>query len=406
MVDPAIQMNSIPKLRKNYSVFRFIGGNLISFCGDQIYLLAIPLIVLSITGSPLSMGIVAALERLPILFQPLTGVLADRYNKKYLLLFCDLLRCIIVGIIGLLYIFGILDMWFLYTGAFTIGVLSQIYNTSQFASIPKMVRKSDLHSVNVINTGFFNTAVLVAPGIGGLIISLYNPGYALLINSMSFFIAFLTVLSINMNTSEDSKKFKRNSFWLDIKEGFQFVFHSKPILFTNLAMLVSVFGTTMFLTMMVFHLTGTISLSSEKVGLLISIGGIGAICGALITTKVRESFTYRSILFFASLIGGLSIVLFGLSTSYIWLIILNAVGTLASSMMNPCIVTIRQSLTPDHLLGRVQATSRFMTWISMPVAAFLAGILSNNIGTNLTIILGGITSTVASFLYLHHSLGK
>lgn len=79
-------------------------------------------------------------------------------------------------------------------------------------------------------------------------------------------------------------------------------------------------------------------------------------------------------------------------------------GTVAASMMNPCIVTIRQTLTPDYLLGRVQATSRFMTWILMPVAALLAGVMAYQVGTDTTILIGGSISTIASFIYLHPSL--
>lgn len=391
-----------PQLSNNYPVFRFMGGNLISFFGDQVYLIAIPLIVLAITGSPLSMGIVAALERLPIILQPITGILSDRLNRKKLLLVCDFGRGLIVGLLGFLFIVDGLEMWYLYSGALVIGFLSQIYNTSQFASVPNMVRQSDLHAVNSINTGIFNTAVLVAPGLGGLLISFYNPGYALLINSFSFFIAFFAVLSISI-TVADTRKEKR-TFIEDIKEGFHFVFKTKPILFTNLAILTSTFGTTLFLTMMIFYLKDSIQLTTTQIGWLLSIGGIGAIFGALITNFLRKKFSYRRILFLAAIAGGISIICFSLSHTYLALIISNLMGTVAVSMMNPCIATLRQTLTPDHLLGRVQATSRFMTWILMPVAAFLAGVLADQIGTNTTILIGGTITTIASFIYLHPSL--
>lgn len=393
----------LPLLSKNYPVFRFMGGNLISFFGDQIYLIAIPLIVLAITGSPLSMGIVAALERLPILLQPITGILSDRLDRKRLLLICDFGRCLIVGSMGAFFILNRLEMWHLYSGALLIGLLSQIYNTSQFATIPNMVRRNDLHAVNSINTGIFNTAVLVAPGLGALLISLYNPGYALLVNSLSFLIAFFAILSIDIKVPAPSKQVKR-TFIEDIKEGFQFVIKTKPIFVTNLAMLASVFGTTLFLTMLIFYLKDTIELTTTQIGWLLSIGGIGAICGALFTNLLRKKFSYRRILFLASIAGGTSIVLFSLTNSYILLIILNAMGTVSVSMKSPCIVTIRQTLTPDHLLGRVQATSRFMTWILMPAAAFLAGVMASQIGTDTTIFIGGAITTIASFIYLHPSL--
>ncbi|WP_064093510.1 MFS transporter [Rossellomorea aquimaris] len=395
--------HDFPPLRRNYSAFRFMGGNLISFFGDQIYLIAIPLMVLALTGSPVSMGIVAALERVPILLQPITGILADRFNRKKLLLICDLGRGVIVGIIGLLFIFELLNMWALYVCALIVGFLSQVYNTSQFATVPNLVRKEDLQAVNSLNSGTFNSAVFIAPGIGGLIISFYNPGYALLVNSFSFFVSFLAIRSIHMKGQTQGKG-SHKSFWKDMKEGFSFVIKTKPILYTNLAMISSVFGTTLFLTLMVFHLKDTIGLDASQIGWLLSFGGGAAIVGALVTSHLKKKFSYRRILFSASLIGGSSIVLFGLFDSYLLLIFCNGLGTLCASMKSPCIITIRQTLTPDALMGRVQATSRFMTWMLMPLAALLAGILAGVIGSNNTIIIGGVVSTVSSFLYLHPSL--
>ncbi|MGG1630788.1 MFS transporter [Rossellomorea sp. NRS-1567] len=405
MGERAVRLNQVedfPPLKKNYSVFRFMGGNLISFFGDQIYLIAIPLMVLTLTGSPVSMGIVAALERLPILLQPFAGIMSDKFNRKHLLLLCDLGRCLLVGMIGVLFIMEVLEMWMVYPVVFGIGCLSQIYNISQFASVPSLVRREDLQAVNSLNSGIFNLTVFLAPGLGGLIISFLNPGYALLVNSVSFLVSFLAIASLRMKINERDSS--RHSIWGEIREGFQFVIKTKPILYTNLAMVSSVFGTTLFLTLLVFHLKDSISLNTVMIGWLLSMGGVGAILGAVTSNLFRKRFSYRSILFTASVIGGLSILCFGFIETYFWLVIMNAVGTFCASMMSPCIITIRQTLTPDHLLGRVQATSRLMTWVFMPLAAFLAGILAEAIGTDQTIMLAGAISTLASFPYLHHSL--
>lgn len=397
----AYTQEELPTLKKNYPVFRFLGGNLISFFGDQVYLIAIPLMVLSITQSAFLMGVVAALERLPILFQPLTGVLADRFNRKKLLILCDIGRSLLVGAMGVMFLMEHLEMWHIFSGALLIGLLSQIYNTSQIASIPSLVRQRDLQMVNSLNTGFLNTAILVAPGLGGILISIFNPGYALLLNSFSFFIAFLVVASLPVRTP---KPLRPKGIKEEIIEGFQFVRNTKPILFTNLAMLLSVFGTTLFLTMMIYHLKETIGLTAVSIGLLLSLGGLGAIIGSLSSTMLRRNHSYRTILFIGSLVGGMSIVLFSYTQSYLLLILLNAIGTIAASIQSPCIVTIRQTLTPAHLLGRVQATSRFMTWALMPVAAFLSGIMAEQIGSSLTIFIGGLCVVLASFIYLHPSL--
>jgi MFS family permease len=393
----------VPQLKNNYPVFRYMAGNLISFLGDQIYLIALPLIVLSLTGSPLIMGIVSALERLPIWLQPLTGVLADRLNRKNLLMVCDLGRCLIIGLLGVFFIMGHLDMWCVYVGAFAIGTLSQIYNTSQFASVPKLVRKSDLQAVNSLQSGFLNTATLLGPGLGGMIISFYNPGYALLINSCSFFISFLAILSISLGQQELNYE-KRKSLYSEIGEGFKFVIKTKPILFSNLAILTSMSGTTLFLTLMIFHLKEVIDLSAVQIGWLVSLGGIGAIVGALLTNVLTKRMSHRTLLFVSSFLGGISIILFSYAHTFVWLVLFNALGDLLASMMNPCIITIRQTLTPDHLLGRVQATSRFMSWIFLPLSSFLAGAIALKLGSYHTILIGGIISSLAALFYLHPSL--
>ncbi|GAA0414691.1 MFS transporter [Virgibacillus sp. AGTR] len=405
-IEQAESKNTVPEFRKNYPVFRFIGGNLISFFGDQIYLIALPLIVLALTGSPLSMGIVAALERLPILIQPFTGVLADNFNRKKILLVCDLGRFLMIGILGLLYIMDNLLIWEVYVAAFIVGVLTQVYNTSQFASVPRLVQKKDLQLVNSINTGIFQTAVFIAPGLGGLLISIFNPGIGLIINSLSFLVGYFVILSINIESNLQNEKLSGLKVFADIKEGFHFVIHHKPILYTNLAMLISIFGTTLFLTMLVIHLKSTIGLDAIRIGYLLSIGGVAAIIGALITNVLKRYYSYKSILFIAGFVGGGSIIAFGLYDSFSWLVIMNALGTISAAIMSPCIVTIRQKLSPDHLLGRIQATSRFMTWILMPFSALVAGILGEHLGTTQTFLIGGTIATLASFIYLHPSLNK
>ncbi|WEG12182.1 MFS transporter [Pullulanibacillus sp. KACC 23026] len=405
MSDPAVSIRDkqLPRLRRNYPVFRFMGGNLISFFGDQIYLIAFPLIILKLTGSPLSMGIVAALERLPIWLQPVTGVLEDRVNKKRLLLICDLGRGVLIGLIASLYLLQHLDMWEIYGGALLIGMMSQIYNTSQFASIPRLVREQDLQAANSINSSFSKTAVLLGPGLGGWIVSFYNPGYALLINSLSFFVSFLTVASLPIVTAKSPSR-SNVSFYKELMEGFRFVFKTKPILYTNLSILISMAGATLFLTMMIYYLKTPRHLTADQIGWLLSLGGAASILGALSTNWLLKRVSRRGLLFGASFIGGLSIILFSCAHSFVWLVICNAIGDFLASIMNPVIVTLRQALTPDHLLGRVQATSRFMSWIFLPLSSFLSGVLALHLGSAGTILIGGLLSAGASFFYLHSSL--
>lgn len=403
---PAGSGSKVPEFKRNYQVFRFMGGNLVSFFGDQVYAIALPLIVLAITGSPLSMGIVAALERLPILIQPFTGVLADSVDRKKILMVCDLGRFVTIGVLGVLYIAQSLQIWEIYAAALLVGILTQFYNTCQFASVPRLVQEKDLQLVNSINTGLFNTAIFIAPALGGILISLFNPGIGLLINSLSFLIGFFVAQTLNLASDLPKERMTGSKVVRDIKEGFRFVIDEKPIFYTNLAMLFSVFGTTLFLTMLVIHLKSTAGLDAIHIGYVLSIGGVAAIVGALMTSTLKKRFAYRTLLFTFGFLGGCSIIAFGLHNSFIWLAVTNAIGTISAAVMSPFIVTIRQQLSPDHLLGRVQATSRFMTWLLMPVAALAAGFMGEYLGTAPTLWIGGAIAALASFIYLHPSLKK
>ncbi len=213
-------------------------------------------------------------------------------------------------------------------------------------------------------------------------------------------------LSLSIDSNIQKEKVKTTTIISEIKEGFRFVIDVKPILYSNVAMLFSIFGTTLFLTMLVIHLKSTARFDAIEIGFLLSIGGVAAIGGALTSNWLKKHFSYRSILFTAGALGGLSIIGFVMYDSFLWLAIMNAVGTVSAAIMTPCIVTIRQHLSPDNLLGRVQASSRFMTWLLMPVAALVAGLIAEQYSTTLTILIGGVVATASSFLYLHPSLKK
>jgi len=145
------------RFSKNLSILKFMGGNLISLFGDRIYLIALPWLVFNLTGSTVAMGIVAAVERLPNLLQPFMGALADRLDRKRIMLFCDAARCLLLCTIGTLDVYGRLRMGELYAGALFLGLLSQFYQTSQFAFVPSLVRRNERHLVNSFNSGMFHT---------------------------------------------------------------------------------------------------------------------------------------------------------------------------------------------------------------------------------------------------------
>ena len=381
------------------SIYKLMVGNLISFIGDQIYIIAIPWIVYNITGSITQMAAITAIGKIPNMFQPISGVLVDRFNKKKILLVCDALESILVCSMGFLYIGGKLELGYIYLITIISGFLSQIYNSAKFSVIPLLAKEDDLHYVNSLDSGIYNMGILIGPSIGGVIISLYNPGYALIINGVSFLGTLIAVLFTEIPEGKiDNKTMQLKDIKEDLKLGFNFVFKTPSLLYTNTALIFSSLGTTLFLTVMFFYLRSIIGLSANKVGMLLSIGGVGAILGSLLTNHLIKYISHVKIIILGMVLGGSSIVIFGITRSYMMLTLSNALGTFAVSLINPCVTTIRQSVTPKYLLGRVQATSRFITWILIPVAAYVAGIMSNFFGSSATIVIGGIIQVTSSII--------
>jgi MFS family permease len=392
----------IQPLHKNSKAVKLIGSKFISFLGDQIYLLALPLIVLQITGSAVSMGIIAAVERIPVFFQPIAGWIADTYNRKKILMISDLSRGSLLALLAILYQTNTLEFWHIAAGALLMGWLTQLHNASGFAILPQLVQKERLHEANTWVEGLFQTAIVIGPALGGLFVSITAPGIGLLLNALSFFLTYLLIVKIDIQPSIKVKTLTRKTFFrtftLELKEGFKHVFNTKIIWFTNLALMISTFGTTMFITLLIFHLNEILKLKPTEIGMILSLGGLMAIAGALVTSKLSRIFKFQTILMFAHLVGGLSIVGLAFSETFLSVAITNAIGVLAACMINPCIRTIRQTHTPDSLLGRVQATSRWMTWLLLPISAILSGYMATLTSSATTIAIGG-TITAATFLF-------
>ncbi|MFD1356305.1 MFS transporter [Fictibacillus halophilus] len=397
-------------LYKNVKVMNLLGSKFISFLGDQVYLLVLPLIVLQLTGSAVSMGIIAAVERIPVFFQPIAGWIADTYNRKRILYFSDLSRGFLLLLLAVLYQTDTLEFWHIAAGALFMGWMTQLHNAAGFAFLPHLVHKERLHEANAWDEGLFQTAIVIGPALGGLLVSMTAPGAGLFLNAISFFLTFWMITKIHIEHENKVTRYKLHTFFhafaSELKEGFKHVFNTKIIWYTNLALMISTFGTTMFLTLLIFHLKEVLVFKPAEIGIILSLGGLMAIAGALVTNRMSRIIRFQTILMIAHLTGGLSIIGLAYSETFIEVALTNAIGVLAACMINPCIRTIRQTYTPDQLLGRVQATSRWMTWLLLPASAMISGYLASSTSSTFTITIGGIVTASTFLFYLLPAVRK
>ncbi|MFP7170052.1 MFS transporter [Terribacillus sp. FSL K6-0262] len=386
------------KITLTHPLSRLMMSTTMAAMAGQVYSILLPLLVLEVTSSAIAVTIALAAERATMLLQPLIGPLLDRANWKHVLLAADLARFLCFLLLSVLAMNGQFSLALICFLSVCIGFAGQFYQGAQFTAIPYLVSERQLHYANSLESALYQLTIVIGPSLGGTILlffSIYNSLIA--VSILSLLAVWLVLMLPYEQHTASARTFSISTYIQELKEGFTFLYHQKEIWYTNLVLLISNFGIQFLIVLLVIHVDN-LTTDPVLIGVVLSSGGIGAILGTSLGFLADRFSTYRQILFAAKVIGGLSIILVGL-TDTIWLAAcFNMIGTAAAGAVNPIIKTIRQRHTPRHLLGRVQSTSRFITFTLLPAASIFAGFLSEWIGIGTTIVLGGCIASLASLL--------
>lgn len=364
----------------------------------QVYSILLPLLVLEVTSSAIAVTFAIAAERVTMLLQPLIGPLLDRANWKNVLFIADLVRFLCFLLLSVLAVSEQLSILIICITSICIGLAGQFYQGAQFTAISHLVADQQLHYANSLESVLYQLTIVIGPSIGGVALLFFNTHYSLLtVSGLSLLAVWLVLLLPYKQHTSSSKTFSLSAYKHELKEGFSFIYQQKEIWYTNLISLISNFGIQFLIVLLVIYVN-QLTKDPLLLGIVLSSGGIGAILGTSLGFFADRFSTYRQILFAAKLVGGFSIICVGL-TDTIWLAAcFNMVGTAAAGAVNPIIKTIRQRHTPRHLLGRVQSTSRFITFTLLPAASICAGFLSEWIGIGATIVVGGCIASISGLL--------
>ncbi|QXE02160.1 MFS transporter [Terribacillus sp. DMT04] len=383
------------RITLTHPLSRLMMSTTIANMAGQVYSILLPLLVLEVTSSPIAVTATIAAERASMVLQPFVGPILDRANWKGILLLADIVRFACFLLLSALAASGHLSMLFLIALSFVIGFAAIFYQGAQFTAIPFIVTARQLHFANSLESALYQLSIVIGPSIGGVVLLFFHMQSSLIVMStLAFFAVWLIFLLPYQQKPASAKPFSLSVYTQELKEGFAFIYCKKEIWFTNLILLISNFGIQFLIVLLVIYVN-KLTHDPLLIGIVLSAGGIGAVSGTVLGFYADRVGTYRQILFTAKLIGGLSIIFISL-TDNIWLIaLLNLIGTSSAGAINPIIKTIRQQYTPQHLLGRVQASSRFITFTLLPVASICGGLLSEWIGMESTIMLGGGIATIS-----------
>lgn len=399
IVVPAQQVNVLLRAfvalrHRNYRLFWL--GQLVSLMGTWMQSIGQDWLVLQLTHSAWQLGLVGALQFLPVLlFSLFGGVLADRWPKRTVLLCTQTSAMLQALILFTLVATGTVQIWHVYLLALMLGLTNCMDMPTRQAFVVEMVGREDLPNAVALNSSAFNMARIVGPGLGGLIIGITGVKMLFLINVLSY-IAVLTGLAMIDVSKLHTRVRKAGSeakvkTWQSLGSGFSYIRRSPSILLViPLIGLVSLFGINFNVILPLFA-TQVLNVGAAGYGFLSSAFGVGSLISALWLAWGNRRPTIQRFLIYV-LTFSLALVAFAISRTYeLSLLLIAAVG-FSQIAFSALANTTVQTMAPDHLRGRVMSVYMICFVGSTPIGNLLVGGLSSWGGAPLALLICAILS--------------
>ena len=370
-------------------------GETISDFGDQITLLAIPLTaVIVLKASAFEMGLLAAIGALPTaLFSLVVGVWVDRLPRRRILIAADLGRAVALATVPVAFVLGVLGLPLLFVVAFTTGTLSVFFVVAYQAYLPTLVGRERLVDANGKMNASGSLAQLAGPGVAGLLVQLFTAPMPVVADALSF-VASLVGITLIRRTEPQLTPRPRD-MRAEIREGMAALL-GHPLLRTLVicgAIVVLLFSAQ--LAIFVLYLARDLGLEPTVIGLILAIGSVGALAGALLAGTVARRIGIGPAFILGAFLAAICFIVRGVAGGPPLAIVVGLtgaqlIGLFGASLFNVNGPSMRQALTPTHLLGRVNASYRFLVWGTGPIGALLGGTLGELFGLRAALLVTGL----------------
>jgi MFS family permease len=371
----------------------------ISQFGTQITQIALPLLaVITLSASEFEMGVLIALETLAFLVIGLpAGAWVDRWRRKRVLVVNDLARAIALGSLPLAFAFDRLTLWQLFAVALVTGISTVFFDVAYQSYLPSLVDKSQIVEGNAKLEISRAVSQVAGPGAAGLLIKILGAPLMFVFDAISFVISALFIGRIRHEEPIHDRSTRR-PLKVEIGEGLSFVLRH-PLL----RRIVTCTGTANFFstvsaTMLVLFMVRELGLSPTQIGLIFSAGAVGGLLAAATTTRVAKAFGEGR----STVLGAGLLIPFATLTPLsalgmpMLLLIIGSFGFAYSVVLyNIVQISFRQRLCPIPLLGRMNASTRFLVWGTMPLGGLVGGGLGAWLGVLPTLWIGALGSILA-----------
>jgi MFS family permease len=374
--------------------------------GDGLTLVAMPLLAAAFTRDPLTIagiGVFTPLAKITVALWG--GVLVDRSDRRRVMLVADVVRMVVMAGFAALVAMDEVSFAFVYAAVFVLGVGEFLFDTSATAVVRDVVPSGRLTTAN----GWLFAAEdgaqdLAAPSVGAGLFALVA-WLPFLVDASSFALSALLVLSLRgqFRAARDGSPVGVRA---ELREGFRFTF-SRPF-FRTAAVMWSVLGFTLGLTIATLVLFALETLDSGELGfaVLITAGAAGIVAGNLVTDRLERRIRPSGVFVSAIVGGGIALAATGAAPVLVVASVAQAVWGIGFALANTQMVSVRQRLVPDVLLGRITGVFALLSAVGMVVGAVLGGVLTDAGGPRVPILVAGVVQVGAglawaALLHLH-----
>jgi MFS family permease len=342
----------------------------LSVLGDSFALIALPLLVLDATGSVARMGLLtAAGGAASVVAGVFAGVVVDRMDRRRLLIACDLVRMALYGLIPLVWLAGP-RIWLLYVVLPLCEVVGMVFSVGYVTVVRGLVGTEGITAANGRLNATAAVAGVVGPLCAGLVAGWAGPAAAVAVDAVSFGVSALCLGFVRFGrTTRPESAAAGKGLWRDLLAGAAFL-RRHPVL-RVLTVLLALFS---FLELglndlLIYHLEHDLGQSHRTVGTVLAIGALGTIGGALLVARIRRGLGFGPTWTGAVAVCGCALGGIGWALDVPAVAFLTAVFLGGVSIAGTCSMSLRQQVTPEHLLGRVTSTFWTIHYAAAPVGA-------------------------------------
>ena len=368
-------------------------SSVVSNLADGLLRTVVPIYAISLTESPILISLISAMTLLPwLFFAVIIGTLADRIDRKRLLIYSTLLRTFIVAVMAIAISAGVMSIYLLLGLIFIAGACEVSIDTTAQSMIPEMLEKDQLERGN---SRLFIAETVISQFIGSplsgflyalaVVVPFYSAGGG-------YLLALLILLVMPYQRAAIDRKERdrdQSGFTEELKFGLRFLFtHQRlrqlVIITTILGFLFSASHATIALFMV-----KELGLDPRYFGVVLAVQGVGGVAGGLLANRLSTRFTRGKTLAGAIMLTTVLILVTGFMPNIYYFTLTATLAGFASTIWNILLMSTYQVLIPNHLYGRIHGARRTIVWGLMPIGAFLGGVIAT-FGLRLPFIICGV----------------